>query len=161
MVKLVNCLNVYAFIPVGRVYCRSMKRVFRLWKIIIFDIVGVSLMIAALLTGWLPGPGGIPLFIIGLSILAIHHDWAQDYIDKVKDIAENIGERIFVTNPKVQRAYDIAGPLLLAGGLQLIWLNNAIWQLSLGIFLAFMGVTVFLGNRKRFHRLKRYIKHKY
>jgi putative transmembrane protein PGPGW len=43
------------------------------------------LLIAAPLTGWLPGPGGIPLFIAGLAVLASEFEWAQRVLYKVKD----------------------------------------------------------------------------
>lgn len=33
-------------------------------------LVGVLLLIAAVITGPLPGPGGIPLFLLGLAVLA-------------------------------------------------------------------------------------------
>jgi uncharacterized protein (TIGR02611 family) len=40
-------------------------------------IIGSLFIIAAGLTGWLPGPGGIPLFLIGIAILATEFEWAQ------------------------------------------------------------------------------------
>ncbi len=48
-------------------------------------IVGGLLLILAPLTGWLPGPGGIPLFIAGLAVLASEFEWAQRVLLKVKD----------------------------------------------------------------------------
>jgi membrane-bound ClpP family serine protease len=69
------------------VYSNVMKRLLRFWKIVVLDVLGVALMILAVLTGWLPGPGGIPLFIIGLSLLAINHEWAERYIDLLKNRA--------------------------------------------------------------------------
>lgn len=48
-------------------------------------IVGGLFIIAAGLTGWLPGPGGIPLFLIGIAILATEFEWAKglrDYVIK-------------------------------------------------------------------------------
>jgi len=40
-------------------------------------IVGLLFIIASVLTGWLPGPGGIPLFLIGIAILATEFEQAQ------------------------------------------------------------------------------------
>lgn len=131
-----------------------MKRPFRFWKVLIFDVVGVALMLLAIATGWLPGPGGIPLFIIGLSILAIHHEWAQKYIDKIRDYVDNIGNWIFTENKSIQLAYDLICPLTLIGGGYLLWLHHAPWQITLGIFLIITSVTLLIGNRKRFHKLK-------
>lgn len=39
--------------------------------------VGGAFLIASLATGWLPGPGGIPLALIGLAILATEFHWAS------------------------------------------------------------------------------------
>lgn len=40
-------------------------------------VVGVLFLVGALLTGWLPGPGGIPLFLIGIAVLATEFVWAE------------------------------------------------------------------------------------
>jgi uncharacterized protein (TIGR02611 family) len=48
-------------------------------------IVGGLLLILAPLTGWLPGPGGIPLFIAGLAVLASEFEWAQRVLMRVKE----------------------------------------------------------------------------
>jgi uncharacterized protein (TIGR02611 family) len=40
-------------------------------------IVGCIFLLAAAATGWLPGPGGIPLFLIGIAILATEFTWAE------------------------------------------------------------------------------------
>ncbi len=46
-------------------------------------VIGSIFCIAALLTGWLPGPGGIPLFLIGIAILATEFEWAKRVRDRV------------------------------------------------------------------------------
>ena len=48
-------------------------------------VLGGLLIIAAPLTGWLPGPGGIPLFIAGLAVLASEFEWAQRLLYRVRD----------------------------------------------------------------------------
>jgi len=48
-------------------------------------VLGGLLIIAAPLTGWLPGPGGIPLFIAGLAVLASEFEWTQRLLYRVKD----------------------------------------------------------------------------
>ncbi len=122
-------------------------------------------MILAIATGWLPGPGGIPLFIVGLSILAIHHDWAQKWIDKLKDYVEKATKQIFTDDKDVQLAYDIICPLMIAGGIYLLWLHNATWQITAGIFTIIIALTILTGNRNRAHKLtqrfkKRHKQHK-
>lgn len=50
-------------------------------KPVIF-MVGLFFIVAAALTGWLPGPGGIPLFLVGIAILSTEFVWAK----RVKDV---------------------------------------------------------------------------
>ncbi len=132
-----------------------MKRVLRFWKIILLDTLGVMLMIGAILTGWLPGPTGIPMFILGLSLLAIHHEWAERYIKILKKYANRASDYIFVNNPGIQLFYDTIAPLMIGGGIYLLWRHSAVWQVSMGIFLLGLGVTLLLGNRNRFKRFKK------
>jgi hypothetical protein len=51
-------------------------------------VVGFLFVIAAGLTGWLPGPGGIPLFLIGVAILATEYSWAERFRDLILDIVK-------------------------------------------------------------------------
>ena len=41
--------------------------------------VGLTFVITAGLIGWLPGPGGIPLFLVGVAILATEYSWAERF----------------------------------------------------------------------------------
>ncbi len=49
---------------------------FKRWVMI---IIGWALMIAAPLIGWLPGPGGLVLFPLGLAILIKNSAWAKRF----------------------------------------------------------------------------------
>jgi formate hydrogenlyase subunit 3/multisubunit Na+/H+ antiporter MnhD subunit len=49
----------------------------------IVTIVGTLFILAAIATGWLPGPGGIPLFLIGIAILASEFTWAERIRDRI------------------------------------------------------------------------------
>ena len=49
----------------------------RYWFRLAVAIFGFALIIAAPLTGWLPGPGGIPLFLAGLAVLSSEFLWAK------------------------------------------------------------------------------------
>ena len=40
-------------------------------------VLGWGLVIAAPLVSWLPGPGGLALFIVGLGIILKHSLWAK------------------------------------------------------------------------------------
>lgn len=39
-------------------------------------VTGVAIMLIAISIGWLPGPGGLPLFLVGLAVLATEFVWA-------------------------------------------------------------------------------------
>lgn len=68
-------------------------------------IVGTLFIISAGLTGWLPGPGGIPLFLIGIAILATEFAWAKRVRDKVIAFVEQCG-RAF-------RRHRVAGTIII------------------------------------------------
>lgn len=135
-----------------------MARIKHYVQLIIFDTLAILCMIGALLTGWLPGPGGIPLFIIGLSLLAINHEWAEKYIDLLREYADRISDLIFI--PKLRGFFDVLSPALLVVGGTLLYVRSAIWMLSIGAFLIGMSVVTFFGNRDRWGRLKRAIRKK-
>lgn len=40
-------------------------------------VAGLALMVGAVVTGPLPGPGGIPLFLLGLAVWASEFEWAH------------------------------------------------------------------------------------
>ena len=54
------------------------------------DVLGILLIIAAGLFGWLPGPGGIPLLLAGLSLLATNHEWARKLLHSLKENGNKI-----------------------------------------------------------------------
>jgi hypothetical protein len=53
-------------------------------------VVGSLFIIAAAATGWLPGPGGIPLFLVGVAILATEFVWAERFRDAILAIIKKI-----------------------------------------------------------------------
>ncbi|HSH18769.1 MAG TPA: PGPGW domain-containing protein [Candidatus Saccharimonadales bacterium] len=40
-------------------------------------VIGLALVIISPFTGVLPGPGGIPIFLLGVAILSTEFEWAQ------------------------------------------------------------------------------------
>lgn len=59
----------------------------------VVGFVGVALMVLAASIGWLPGPAGIPLFLLGLAILASEFDWAHRLLRRAKREARRLEER--------------------------------------------------------------------
>lgn len=137
-----------------------MQRLYGFWKVVLTDVLGAICLISALLFGWLPGPGGIPLFILGLTLLSINHKWARRYIDLVKTYSNRLGDLIFIENRAVQYAFDGLAIALVLGAIYPSYLHNVWWQYSLATFCGFLALTIFLGNRRRWHRIKTHLKHK-
>ena len=67
----------------------TMRRVYRG----VVGFVGVALMVLAASIGWLPGPAGIPLFLLGLAILASEFEWAHRLLQRAKVEARKLEER--------------------------------------------------------------------
>lgn len=80
----------------------------------VVGFVGVLLMTTAVLTGWLPGPGGIPLFLVGLAVLASEFEWAHRLLHWARMKAEDLahwGARL----PVWARWLSGLGTLVLVG----------------------------------------------
>lgn len=145
--------------PTSNCYTMPMKKAKHYVQLIVFDTLAVLCMIGALLTGWLPGPGGIPLFIIGLSLLAINHEWAERYIDMLREYADKVSDLIFI--PKLRVFFDVLAVILLVSGLTLLIVRSVIWMTPLGAFCLGMFLLTFFGNRDRWGRLKRSVRSKH
>jgi 4-hydroxybenzoate polyprenyltransferase len=68
-------------------------------------IIGTLFILAAAATGWLPGPGGIPLFLIGVAILATEFAWAERLRDRILDKIRHIAS--------LYRQHKITGTVVL------------------------------------------------
>jgi uncharacterized membrane protein YbaN (DUF454 family) len=53
-------------------------------------VVGVTMMTLSVLLGWLPGPGGLPLFLLGLAVLASEFHWARRMLDRARAFAHRV-----------------------------------------------------------------------
>lgn len=126
------------------------------------DILGVLAIIAAGIIGpIIPGPGGIPLLILGLSLLATNHEWAERWLTTVKKQGLNVSDKIFSDKPSVKIGLDIASIVLITGGVLLVTLATKSLFKTAAISLFITAIILFLGNRKRATKIKhRILKHK-
>lgn len=123
------------------------------------DILGVLLIITAGAIGWLPGPGGIPLFLAGLGLLAKNHTWAQNLLNILQKHGNKLSALIFRNHRWLIITYDVfAAVILLAAGLILGKASGNIVR-GLSIVLIFFGLTLFLGNKQRLQRLNQIVRH--
>ena len=121
---------------------------------ILFDAAGYGLLVLAVLTGWLPGPGGLPLALAGLALLSVHNAWARRLRDYLLKNGGKLVKILFPANPFVQFLYDALVILLLVLVSVLVWRHEALWQISLAIFCFFVAVFIAAMNRDRLQSLR-------
>ena len=127
-------------------------------KHVLLDIVGVLLIIISPLLGWIPGPGGIPLLLAGLSLLAVNHSWAKRWLKQINKRGSDLVELIFVDHTIWKIIYDIVSTLFVFVGIYFIYSHTSNFILSLAIFALLTGLGLFAGNRKRLQRFIKWIK---
>lgn len=123
-------------------------------KRIAIDGGGYFLIFAGIATGWLPGPGGIPLVVAGLGLLSINNIWAKRLRIWVID---NGGKAVKILFPRwtwVEWGYDIVALLLLVVTFLLEVRHASLWQMGLGVTAFFIALFIALTNRDRLTRLR-------
>src|SRR5262249_26260842 len=125
-------------------YTKAMARFKHYTQLLFFDSLAILCFIGVILLGWLPGPGGIPLFILGLSLLAINHRWAKKYIQLLQQYADRISDVIFT--PPRRLFFDAVAGLFLLASVGLLLDHSSVYVISAGIFCLFMGLLCFFGN---------------
>lgn len=129
-------------------------------KRILTDIAGFTMILGGIAFGWLPGPGGIPLILGGLALLANNHHWAKQLLEYAQERGANLSRIIFPKNLLIQRLYDIGGMALVitAGYLALYHYNNFIGILITAMF--FFGISILVLNRQRLTRFQTWRKNR-
>lgn len=135
------------------------------WKIVIYDIAAGFCFVGVILFGWLPGPGGIPLFLLGLSLLAVNHDWAERWLETAKIKGVSFKKWLFPNKPWVKNLYDGGALGAMSIATLLIYEYESRLIEGLAVILFFISLFIFLVNRNRFDsvaalvkRLKRKLK---
>ncbi len=67
----------------GRTRIRADPKKHRVWRVVV-ACTGVFLILLGAATGWLPGPGGIPLVLAGLAVLASEFVWAHRLLKRAR-----------------------------------------------------------------------------
>jgi hypothetical protein len=123
------------------------------------DVLGILAIIAAGIIGPLiPGPGGIPLLIIGLSLLANNHEWAERWLSVIKRQGVNISDKIFSDNPRTKIFLDIVSVLFIA--IAVLVVTQATRSIFKTAALSFViaALLLFFGNRGRWKNFKKKIR---
>jgi len=123
-------------------------------KRILTDSAGYLLILAGIATGWLPGPGGIPLIVAGLGLLSINNLWAKELRIWV---IKHGGKLVAVLFPRwtwLEWLYDIIALSLLGVTFVLEVRHGSLWEMGLGISAFFIALFIALTNRDRLNRLR-------
>lgn len=129
-------------------------------KATLIDILGILLIIAAAPIGWLPGPGGIAVLILGLSLLANNHEWAERLLVSVREHGVNLGKKIFSDDPRVKILLDIVSVIFIAAAVLIITFATRSLTKTTAISLIISAIFLFFGNRKRFDAIKKSLRRK-
>jgi len=123
-------------------------------KRVAIDAAGYLLIVAALLTGWLPGPGGIPLALAGLGLLSINNKWAKDLRDWLLRNSSRLADILFPNVAWIEWGYDIIVVLLLILTGVMEARHAAVWQMTLGVLAFLIALLIALMNRDRLKRIR-------
>lgn len=122
------------------------------------DAAGYGLILFGLLTGWLPGPGGIPLILGGLGLLAIHNRWAQRILHIAKTHGTQLVRYIFPENPYIKALHDMLAISLVISAVVIVNTKITYTTVAFAISLTALGVADFLYNRNRWNKIKNRLK---
>ena len=129
-----------------------------LYQRVLLDIAGFGLIIVSPFTGVLPGPGGIPVFLAGLGLVALNHEWAENLLKNFEKKREQFTEKVLMASPKISRTIDVFGLILIAGGIFLAAIQDNIILRGIGIATVSITLILLLSNQKRFERIAKFFK---
>lgn len=130
-----------------------MNRFKRYGKIVIFDSLAVICFIGVILFGWLPGPGGLPLFLAGLALLAVNHDWAERWLETAKHKGKSFKKTLFPNIPWIRHTYDVVSIIIFVVATYALFSTKNKLIRGLSVPIASFSFFVFLINRERLDKL--------
>ena len=126
-------------------------------KAIAIDMLGVLMLIGAAAFGWLPGPGGVPLLLGGLSLLSIRHKWAKDLLNKIKNGGSSVYEMFFPNNKLVHFLYDLLSLTVAASAVYLLQRTTKNSLQTVSVMAICVAAGLFVTNRRRLERISKWI----
>lgn len=134
-----------------------MGRLRRYLKVLVLDTLAGLCFLGVLLFGWLPGPGGIPLLLAGLALLAVNHDWAERWLETVRLKGKSLKKILFPDIAWVRHTYDTLSVLLFSFAVWLFLTTHNRWVAGVGMAIACLSLFVFLVNRERLDKLGHFL----
>lgn len=127
-------------------------------KVLLYDSLAVICFAGVIAFGWLPGPGGLPLLLAGLSLLAINHEWAKRWLETTRHKGTSLKKYLFPNRAGIKLVYDFTSTLIVAGGGFVAFANPNRLYSAVGVTAVCAGLTIFLLNRDRLDKLKALLK---
>lgn len=118
-------------------------------RIIGTDIVGIILLILVPFLGPIPGPGGIPLLLTGLGLLASNHAFARRWLLYVKKHSDSLREIAFPNITWIMWAWDGLAVILMVGGIWVSVSADSVFLKGLSVSAMASSTTILLLNRNR------------
>lgn len=131
-----------------------------LYQRIAIDVAGFGLMIISPFLGWLPGPGGIPLFLAGLGLVSLNHEWAENFLKDFDRKRVEFTDKYLMASPRISLAIDILCIGLLCVGAFIIFAQDSLAIRASGLGLVSGMLLILASNQKRYERFKKRFKHK-
>jgi hypothetical protein len=136
------------------------ERAYRWWKAnhelirkpLVF-VIGIVLIMTAPLVGFIPGPGGILVFLLGIAVLGSEFDWAlalKSFF--LKTVPLEVKKR-WQPTPNWEYAFDVTTACLAVCAA--IFMYYAYWLTA--VYSGIFAVLLFVFNRKRLERLKAFL----
>lgn len=138
----------------------TMSRLKRYGKIVLFDSLAGLCFVGVILFGWLPGPGGIPLFLAGLGLLAVNHDWAERWLETAKHKGKTFKQILFPRVAWIRHTYDIVSVLIFVGSVYIYFRRISTITSVVSVAAGCFALFVFLVNRERLDKLSGLFKKK-
>lgn len=130
-------------------------------KAVLIDILGFTLILAAAPIGWLPGPGGIAVLVLGLSLLANNHEWAARIRNSVVDKAAEASRRVAEADPVTRWAIDISSVVFIVIAVWLMLRVTGSLAKTSAISFVIVGIIMLFTNQNRHKKLLSKIKRKH
>lgn len=117
-------------------------------------VVGMLLILISPIVGSIPGPGGIIVFLAGISILASEFDWAENFRAVLTEKVPAELKKRWQPTPRWMLVFDVTSLALLAGAV-VFYMNGFVIPV---ISFTATAVAIALFNRNRLSRISERIK---
>lgn len=117
------------------------------------DILGVICILLAFLLGPLPGPGGIPLLIAGLSLLSIHNPWAKNLLDYARKHSTSFRAILFPRKKHIELLWDCTAFVLIGVWITVLLIDISSFAKAISTVLLTSSIVILVCNRSRIDKI--------